>query len=142
MRQTKDGRLLHVSITASPIKDASGTVIGASKVARDISQRAEAETAMRVSEGRYRTLFEYAPDGILIADREGYYLDANVSICRMLGYARDELIGLHASRIVAEAELPNIRSALGLIAARSRTTGSSDSAGRIGRSSQRRSSPR
>jgi two-component system, cell cycle sensor histidine kinase and response regulator CckA len=61
---------------------------------------------------RYRTLFENTQDGIVIADRESYYIDANPSICAMLGYSRDELIGLHASDIVAAAEIPHIGSAL------------------------------
>ena len=42
--------------------------IGVSKVARDITERKRAEEARRLSEARYRTLFEYAPDGIVIAD--------------------------------------------------------------------------
>jgi PAS domain S-box-containing protein len=86
---------------------------------RDITDRKRVEAALRESEGRYRTLFEHAPDGILIADRESYYLDANASMCRMLGYARDEFIGLHASDIVAPTEVPNIESALRTIEARS-----------------------
>jgi len=59
------------------------------------------DASSEVSEGRYRALFEYAPDGILIADTEGYYLDANPSMCAMLGYTRDELIGLHSKQIIA-----------------------------------------
>ncbi len=66
------------------------------------------EGARQATEARYRTLFEHAPDGILIADPESYYLDANPSMCRMLGYSREELIGLHASDIVAEADIPHI----------------------------------
>ena len=69
------------------------------------------EAAVRASEGRYRTLFEYAPDGIVIADPRSYYIDANPSICRMLGYTRDELIGMHASRIVVESEFQHIGAA-------------------------------
>jgi PAS domain S-box-containing protein len=117
-RQTKDGRLVDVSVTASPIKDAAGKAIGVSKVARDISYRKRAEETLRTTEARYRALFENAPDGIVIADPESYYLDANASICRMLGYARDELIGLHASDIVAPAEIQNIAPALSEIKSR------------------------
>jgi PAS domain S-box-containing protein len=47
LRQTKDGRLIDVSITASPIKDAAGTVIGVSKVARDITGRKRAQDEVR-----------------------------------------------------------------------------------------------
>jgi two-component system cell cycle sensor histidine kinase/response regulator CckA len=119
LRQTRDGRLIDVSITASPIKDATGTVTGVSKVARDITERKDAEEAQRASEARYRTLFEYAPDGIVIADRESCYIDANASMCRMLGYSRDELIGRHASDIVAQAEVQHIGPALRVITAAS-----------------------
>ncbi len=48
----------------------------------------------------YKTLFDYAPDGIVIADSANNYLDANASICRMLGYTRDEMIRMNASDIV------------------------------------------
>ena len=71
------------------------------------------------SEVRYRTLFEYAPDGILIADANSYYLDANPSMCQMLGYSREELIGLHASKIVVPSEIQHIEPALSEIKATS-----------------------
>jgi len=118
-RQTKDGRLIHVSVTASPIKNADGIVIGASKVARDISEWKQTEEMLRASEERYRRLFEYAPDGIVIVDAKGYYLDANTSICRMLGYTRDEFIGLNATDIVSPAEIPHIGQALDVIKTKS-----------------------
>jgi PAS domain-containing protein len=85
LRQTKDGRLIDISVTASPIRNATGIVIGVSKVARDITERKRAEEARQLTETRYRTLFDYAPDGIVIADPESYYIDVNLSMCRMLG---------------------------------------------------------
>ncbi len=66
----------------------------------------------RASEDRYRTLFDYAPDGIVIADRDGRYVDANASMCEMVGYSRDELIGLHASEIVVPEAIRPIGSTL------------------------------
>jgi PAS domain S-box-containing protein len=76
----------------------------------------DTEEALRASEIRYRrlyeALFEYAPDGILIADRASTYVDANPAMCRMLGYSREELIGLHATDIVAPSEVRHIDSAL------------------------------
>ena len=68
--------------------------------------------SLEVSEKYNRALFEFAPDGILVADAESVYLDANANMCRMLGYSREELIGLHARDIVAESEIANIRPAL------------------------------
>jgi len=55
-RQTKDGRLINVSITASPIKDAAGKIIGVSKVARDITDRKQAEAALKESHAQLRAL--------------------------------------------------------------------------------------
>ena len=88
-------------------------------IVRNITERKQAEEARRTSEARYRTLFEYAPDGIAIANSEGVYVDGNASICRMLGYSRNELIGRSASDIVAQSEIPQIQTALGEIKAAS-----------------------
>ena len=54
IRQRKDGRLLDISITVSPIRDAQGNIVGASKIARDITRRKRAETTLRESEQRLR----------------------------------------------------------------------------------------
>jgi PAS domain S-box-containing protein len=119
MRLRKDLTPVDISVTVSPIKDSSGKTVGASTVARDITERKRSEAALRASEGRYRTLFAYAPDGIVIADPDSNYIDANSSICRMLGYRHDELIGLHASDIVSQSEIPQIAPALDTINAKS-----------------------
>jgi PAS domain S-box-containing protein len=118
-RVCKDGTRVPIAVTVSPIKDSNGKIIGASKVARDITERKRAEEALRSSEARYRMLFDYAPDGIVIVDSKGYYLDANASICRTLGYTRDEFIGLNASDVVAPEEIPHIGQALDVIKTKS-----------------------
>jgi PAS domain S-box-containing protein len=51
-RVRKDGTRIHVSLTSSPVKDASGTIVGASKIARDISRQKEAESALRAIDQR------------------------------------------------------------------------------------------
>ena len=58
VRKRKDGRLVDVSVTISPMRDAHGDIIGSSKVARDITQRKAAERDLRESEIRFRTLSE------------------------------------------------------------------------------------
>jgi PAS domain S-box-containing protein len=67
---------------------------------------------IRESEARYRILFDYSPYGILIADRDSNYVDANEKMSEMLGYSREELIGMHGTDIVAPHETPQIDAAL------------------------------
>ncbi len=84
----------------------------ATHIAAIAISRQRNEEVLRESEARYRLLFEYAPDGIVIADPQSYYLDANASICQMLGYSRGEFIGLRASDIVVQTEIQHIQPAL------------------------------
>jgi PAS domain S-box-containing protein len=116
---TKSGEERLIEWRNTVLRDDAGTVVGTFSSGTDVTERKRAEEAHRASEGRYRTLFQYAPDGIVIADRQSYYLDANTSICRMLGYTREELIGLHAADIVVAAEVPFVEPALREIAASS-----------------------
>jgi PAS domain-containing protein len=74
--------------------------------------------AHRDFEAQYQALFDYAPDGILIADAQSNYLDANLAMCRMLGYERAELIGKHATDIVVPEEIEHIDPALRTIKAK------------------------
>jgi PAS domain S-box-containing protein len=93
-RQTKEGHLIEVSITASPIKDATGMVVGASQVVRDITERRHAENALRASETSYRRLFEAAKDGILILDVDtGRINNVNPFLFNLLGFSREEMVG-------------------------------------------------
>ena len=111
--ETGDGRSIDVEFVSNMYLSDQEQVIQCT--IRDITERKRAETAQRTCNEHYLALFEYAPDGILIADRQSCYIDANPSICRMLGYSREELIGLNASDIVAPAEVGYIDPALALI---------------------------
>ncbi|HLA94214.1 MAG TPA: PAS domain S-box protein, partial [Pyrinomonadaceae bacterium] len=84
----------------------------------DVTQRRRAEIERRTTEQRYRTLFDYSPDGILIADAESNYVDANDTMCKLLGYEKSELVGLHAADIVVPEEIPHIDEALAVINAK------------------------
>lgn len=92
--------------------------LAAEQIAITIERR-QAEESLRESEGRYRMLFDHAPDGILIADEEGKLLDANTGFCRTLGYGHSEFLQLSAGDIVDPSELTQIPSALAEIADRS-----------------------
>jgi len=108
-----DGSAIHADVSLTRFE--LGGKIYLQGVVRDITGRKREEEARQTSEARYRTLFEYAPDGIVIANPEGVYIDGNASMCRMLGYSRDELIGRNASDIVVPSEIPQIEIALGEI---------------------------
>ena len=61
------------------------------------------------SQNRFRTVFDIAPMGIAIADREGRFLEANPAACRMFGYSREELIGLAMDDRHPAESMPAIR---------------------------------
>src|ERR1700756_2665880 len=98
VRVTKMGKRIDVSLTISPIKDATGRTVGISGIARDITNRKRAEEALLSSERRYRLLFERNVAGVGIASLDGRVLDCNEGWARILGYqSKDELRGRHAS---------------------------------------------
>ena len=86
----KDGSRLQVSLTLSPIKDTTGFVTGVSIIARDITERTQAETALRQSEERFRSTFENAGIGMALVDLQGRPFRSNPILQQMLGYSEEE----------------------------------------------------
>lgn len=89
VRITKDRRLIDVSLTISPIHDASGEVIGASKIARDITERRRA----REKEAYLAAIISSSADAIISKDLNGIITSCNESAQRIFGYTEDELVG-------------------------------------------------
>jgi two-component system cell cycle sensor histidine kinase/response regulator CckA len=109
VRVQKDGKRINVSVIISPLRDGTGVVVGASKIARDISERKCAEEALHKSEERFSKVFHQSPVAITIStEAEGRYLDANESFFTMTGYPRAEVIG-HISLDPALWVLPSLR---------------------------------
>jgi len=70
IQRRKRGRRFHVSLTVSPVKDADGTVVGASAIARDITPQKRIEVALRDSEARFHMMANTAPVMVWMADPE------------------------------------------------------------------------
>lgn len=93
-RLHKDGGRIPVSLTVSPIRDARGVVIGASKILRDISERRDAQRALALSEAEFRASFEGAAVGNLLAEPASRrILRANHALARLLGYQPEDIVG-------------------------------------------------
>jgi len=70
IRVRKDGARLNISLTISPVRDASGRIVGASKVARDITERKQAEIALSNRHAQFETLLHESPFGVYLVDAD------------------------------------------------------------------------
>ena len=87
-----DGTLRWVRCHAFPIKDHAGEVYRVAGLAEDITERKQAQEALRESEERFRGTFENAAVGIAHVDAEGRFLLVNEKLCDIVGYTREELL--------------------------------------------------
>jgi PAS domain S-box-containing protein len=92
-RIRKDGRRIDVSISASPVRDSTGTVVGAAVIARDITVQRERERHLQNAKQRLRSLFTYHPDSVFAMDSEGRYTELNPACERLSGMPPDQVIG-------------------------------------------------
>jgi PAS domain S-box-containing protein len=98
-RIRKDGILIAVSLTLSPILDAAGRITGVASVSRDVGERQRAGA-------RFRGLLEAAPDAIVGVDPDGRIALVNAQTERLFGYHREELVGQPVEILVPAAVRP------------------------------------
>jgi PAS domain S-box-containing protein len=117
IRQRKDGSRFPVSLSVSPVKDAHGAIVGASKIARDITARKQAEHERDRIEGELRELSEkleqeverrtlerdriwnVSEDLLGVANFAGYFLSMNPAWSRLLGWSEDEIKAMHVTEL-------------------------------------------
>ena len=98
-RLRKDGSLIDVALTISPIFDVSRNVVGISAVARDISERRLTERALAESEAKFRAVAETASTAIYIHDGKSFVY-VNPAAEQITGYSRDELYRMDIWKLV------------------------------------------
>jgi diguanylate cyclase (GGDEF)-like protein/PAS domain S-box-containing protein len=99
-RLTKAGRILDVSLSISPIKDASGRVIGASAIARDVTARKRAEEQLKLRSAA----LEAAANAIVITDSIGAIVWVNRAFTTMAGYSKEEVLGKNPRMLKSGAQ--------------------------------------
>jgi diguanylate cyclase (GGDEF)-like protein/PAS domain S-box-containing protein len=89
VRIRKNGQRFPVSTTISPIRSDNGDVIGASKIARDITERKQAEERLHLA----ASVFTHASEGIMITAADGTIIEVNDTFTQITGYSREEVLG-------------------------------------------------
>jgi PAS domain S-box-containing protein len=102
----RDGTVVWTQIRVSIVKASDGQPLYSVVHVEDISERRRTEEALRESEERLRKVFEQAPVGICVADRDTRYIQVNGAFCRMLGYNQQELLGRKWTELRHPDDLP------------------------------------
>jgi PAS domain S-box-containing protein len=105
-RVRKDGTKIWANVVISAMRDAAGTLIGFSKVTRDLTEQRRVELARRAAEDRFRLLVESVRDYALFAlDPKGMVATWNAGAERIKGYTAAEIIGSHFSKFYSEEDV-------------------------------------
>ena len=98
IRVAKDGRRLNISLTVSPIRDGRGRIVGASKIARDVTDRIHGEMVR----GRLAAIVSSSDDVIVGKTLEGFITSWNAAAERMFGWTAAEAVGRHITLIIPD----------------------------------------
>ena len=110
VRVRKDGLRLDVLLTVSPLFGSDGQVVGASAIARDITDRKRAEEDLRLSEERYRSLVQALTSVVWTADAEGRFMERQVAWEEYTGRAWEEYAGWGWAQAIHPEDRERIKS--------------------------------
>ncbi len=111
----KNGELFWEYALISPIKDVSGKITHFLGIKEDITEKKLTFEALKESEHKYYELIENSVDGIFIADSEGNVKLVNLKGCEILGYSREELLGMNLKDTYPQADIDNFETNLKIL---------------------------
>lgn len=103
-RQRKDGRIIDVSVTVSPLADEEGRIVGASKVARDVSAARAAQLALLEREAHLKSVLDTVPDAMIVIDTKGLIQSFSTAAEKTFGYSAAEATGRNVSILMPEPD--------------------------------------
>jgi len=107
VRVRKDGQRVTLQLSVSPITDREGNIVGASTIARDITDKKHTEAALQQSEEQYRMLFEGNAIAMWVYDRKTLrYLAVNEAAIKQYGYSREEFLTMKLPDIRLAEDVP------------------------------------
>jgi PAS domain S-box-containing protein len=112
----KDGKVVPVSLSGTRVKDDGDNFLMTRSTIFDITERKRAEAALRESQERFRSAFEYSAIGMALVSPQGHWLQVNPALCEIVGYSESELLKLTFQDIThpedVEASLDYLHQAL------------------------------
>jgi PAS domain S-box-containing protein len=109
LRVNKDGRSVDVLLSISPIRSASGEIVGASKIVRDITDNKRTQKALNQEIEERQRIFETSHDLIFVTDSNGNFIQVSPSAKAILGYDPAEMIGNSAVHFIHPDDLDSTR---------------------------------
>jgi two-component system sensor kinase FixL len=103
-RLTKDERTIDVEVTISPIRDEQGQIIGALKVARDLTSAHRTNRELERRQALLETILDTVPDGLIVIDQAGIIQTFSRAAERVFGYEAAELIGCNVSVLMPPSD--------------------------------------
>jgi PAS domain S-box-containing protein len=100
----KDGSLYYDEHTITPVRSDDGSITRFIAIMNDVTERRQAEAALKKSEGRFRLLVEQAVDAFFLHDGDGKFLEVNPRACESLGYSKEELLNMSVSDVTSLSE--------------------------------------